>query len=118
MRPRPPGAARRRGRDGSVEQLGPERLALPVMMIAVVVARRLAIALAIVVVVAAGEARRALDELVQLTAVQPDAAALRTEVDFDSLTIADHQVHLTPRALHTAHGSCETAPKSTTGEIP
>jgi hypothetical protein len=44
--------------------------------------------------------RRALDQFVQLAAVQPDAAALRAVVDLHSLAVRHPQFHVTNRALH------------------
>ena len=54
----------------------------------------------VVVIIIAAISRCALDQLVDLTTIEPYAAALRTEIDFDALTVADHQVGLTLRALH------------------
>ena len=48
--------------------------------------------------------RVALDDLVQLAAVQPDAAALRAVVDLDALAIGHHQIHLAMRAGHASLG--------------
>ena len=48
--------------------------------------------------------RVALDDLVQLAAVQPDAAAFRAVVDLDPLAVAHHQVHPAARAGHASLG--------------
>ncbi len=41
------------------------------------------------------------DDFVKFAAIQPYAAALRAIVDFDSLTLAHHQLNIfTSRALH------------------
>src|SRR5687768_8711596 len=82
----------------SVEQLGPEGFALPVVMLPVVIGPALRPCTAVVVFV--DESRGALDDLVEFASVEPDAAALLAEIDLDPLTIADHQLGLTARAFH------------------
>ena len=42
----------------------------------------------------------ALDDLVELAAIEPDAAALRAIVDFDALPFAHHQRHAADGAGH------------------
>jgi hypothetical protein len=54
----------------------------------------------VVVVIAIGEPRRALDDLVEFAAVEPDAAALRSEIDFDTLPVADRELDIAPWTLH------------------
>src|SRR5690606_25996834 len=44
--------------------------------------------------------RTAVDDLVELSAVEPDATALRTIVDLDPLAIAHRERHAADRALH------------------
>src|SRR5688500_2557610 len=44
--------------------------------------------------------RAALDDLVELAAVEPDAAALRAIVDLDPLPIAHRERHAADRTLH------------------
>ena len=41
-----------------------------------------------------------LDDLVELASVKPHAAAFRTIVDLDTLTLAHHQIDLARGALH------------------
>jgi hypothetical protein len=54
----------------------------------------------VIIVTAIGEARGAFDDLVEFSSVQPDTAALRTEINLHALTIADREVDLTPWTFH------------------
>lgn len=50
-----------------------------------------------------GELKRAIDDLVQLPAVEPNATALRTVIDLDSVSVGDHEIDLgVDGALHRA----------------
>jgi hypothetical protein len=51
-----------------------------------------------VIVIIIAVARRALDDLVELATSEPHPPALRTEVNFDSLAVSDHQIGLAPVA--------------------
>jgi hypothetical protein len=55
-----------------------------------------------VVIVIGDEPGGTFDHFVELPSIQPDAAALRAEIDLDTLAIADHQVNLALRTLHSA----------------
>ena len=44
--------------------------------------------------------RRPLDDLVQLSAVQPNAATLRTIIYLDTIAVGHHQIHVAIRTLH------------------
>ena len=45
-----------------------------------------------------------LDDLVEFAAVEPNAAALRTIIDLDSLALTHHQANATGRAEHSGGG--------------
>src|SRR5688572_30517102 len=84
-----------------VEQLVPEGLLLlmPVVVIPIapVVARTLeGPTLSVIVVKPVGS----FDDLVQLPAVEPDAAALRAVVDLHALPVRHHQGHTALRTIH------------------
>jgi hypothetical protein len=78
-----------------VEEVAEETAAPIVVIIIVIPAARAAIGLHLL-----RGTSGSLDDFVQLTAVQPDAAALRTIVNFDSLTICNLQFSVISRALH------------------
>src|SRR5205085_4934430 len=48
--------------------------------------------------------RAALDDLVELTAIEPDAPALGTIIDLDALTVAHHERDLADRTGHSNGG--------------
>src|SRR3954452_16973405 len=97
-----------------IEDVAEERFALTavagsVVVIVVTMAPNLMIPVAMLrraarlIVTAAGRGRRghgALDDLVELAAVKPDAAAFRTILDLNALAIRHHQIDGTSRILH------------------
>jgi hypothetical protein len=85
----------------------PERFPLVIGTIAGVFRPMLGTPPVIVIVIAV--ARRPLEELVELAAIESHAPALRTEVNFNSLAVSDHQIDLALRALHAddTHVRCE-----------
>jgi hypothetical protein len=64
------------------------------------VALLVSIIIVICVFVPLGFGGRPFDELIQFAAVQPDAAALGTVIDLDTLSVTDQQRHIAIRAVH------------------
>src|SRR5688500_9530992 len=91
----------------SIEQLSPEALAFLVVVVAIalVAVIRGGVAALIVVVIVVAISAGALDELVELTAVEPDAAAVGADIDLDAAALGDAEGLITVGAFHALHPS-------------